>query len=105
MQVRHMPDVDGRLIRLHRMLRGKTVTQVAKEVGVATSLVSRWETGDRQPSPRALIRLAAALDAPFTDLLDDADEAPKAITLLGEPTGGVSSWQWAARHRATAAAL
>jgi transcriptional regulator with XRE-family HTH domain len=100
---RHIPDVDGRLIRLHRMLAGQTATAVAQRVGISRSEFSRWETGQRQPGPVVLLRLAAALDVPWSDLLDNPNDAPKAITLLGEPTGGISSCSFGQRLRAKAA--
>jgi len=51
----------GRNVRRYRKLKGMTQEQLALEAGMERSYVSDLERGQRNPSVRALGRLAAAL--------------------------------------------
>ncbi|WP_018386680.1 helix-turn-helix domain-containing protein [Wenjunlia vitaminophila] len=51
----------GQRIREVRKVRGLTVRQLAGRVAISASLLEKYESGDRSPSPGALTRLARAL--------------------------------------------
>lgn len=51
----------GHAIRIFRLQRQLTQEQLALDVNVATSNISRIENGLRQPSPRLLLSLANSL--------------------------------------------
>jgi transcriptional regulator with XRE-family HTH domain len=60
----------GRNVRRYRKLRGMTQEQLALEAGMERSYVSDLERGQRNPSVRALGRLAYALSIEPRALLD-----------------------------------
>lgn len=62
----------GANVRRCRKLRGMTQEQLALEVGMERSYVSDLERGTRNPSVRALGRLADALKVEPKELLEDA---------------------------------
>lgn len=63
----------GDNVRCQRKLKGMTQEQLALEAGMERSYVSDLERGQRNPSVRALGRLAKALGVrPNTLLADDA---------------------------------
>ena len=51
----------GRLLRTWRTCEDLTQTDVAKQLGVSTQMVSQYETGKRLPSIREAVRLAELL--------------------------------------------
>ena len=53
-----------------------TQADLAKRLGVDTSLVSRWEKGDRQPSPQQLMEFARAVGVTL-DFLLNAEVRPE----------------------------
>ena len=82
----------GQLIRAARLAKGQSIyddlrqqgvspttliapailyrqTDLAEDAGVAQSAVSAYERGDTMPSLPTLIKLAAALEVPLTDLI------------------------------------
>lgn len=59
----------GRNVRHYRKLRGKTQEQLALDVGMERSYISDLERGTRNPSVRALGRLAEALEVEPHELL------------------------------------
>ena len=59
---------DSPIARL-RVERGLTQADLARAVGCYPKDVSRWETGERSPSAKSLVKLAAALGAPMEQLL------------------------------------
>lgn len=59
----------GANVRRYRKLRGMTQEQLAHEVEMERSYVSDLERGTRNPSVRALGRLALALSVEPRDLL------------------------------------
>jgi len=63
----------GRNVRAARHARGMSQEQLAFEAEMKRSYVSDLERGTRNPSVRALARLAAALGVDPADLLRDAD--------------------------------
>jgi transcriptional regulator with XRE-family HTH domain len=60
-------------IRAERLRRQWTQTDLAFRAGLATSDVSRIETGRFRPYPRQAARLAKALKLPVEDLLQPVD--------------------------------
>jgi transcriptional regulator with XRE-family HTH domain len=62
----------GGNVRRYRKLRGMTQEQLALEAGMERSYVSDLERGERNPSVRALARLAAALAVEPMLLLEDS---------------------------------
>lgn len=60
-------------VRRQRKLEGMTQEQLALEVGMERSYISDLERGQRNPTVRALGRLAEALKVqPHTLLMDDS---------------------------------
>ena len=64
----------GQNVRRYRKLRGMTQEQLALEAGMERSYVSDLERGQRNPSVRALGRLAEALSVEAMTLLDPSTE-------------------------------
>jgi transcriptional regulator with XRE-family HTH domain len=60
----------GANVRRHRQLKGMTQEQLALEAGMERSYVSDLERGTRNPTVRALGRLAEALGVEPKELLD-----------------------------------
>lgn len=78
MQLRPCPHMDvvqllGENVRRHRKLKGMTQERLALDAGMERSYVSDLERGMRNPSVRALGRLAAALEIEPRRLLEGTD--------------------------------
>lgn len=75
------------LLKRHRIATGKTITQVASQLGVTPISVSRWENGLRAPRPGHLKKLARLLGmSPFDlSLIIEPDIHPGIASL---ETGG-----------------
>jgi len=58
----------GDSLRRHRKLAGWSQEQLAQAVSVDRSLVSRWESGDRDPGLWEVVRAARALGVPVSTL-------------------------------------
>lgn len=69
-----LPQILGRNVREARLRRGQSQEQLAFEAQMKRSYVSDLERGARNPSVKAIERLAAALEMPAADLL----KAPQA---------------------------
>lgn len=52
-----------------RMERGLTQAQLAELTGCTQKDISRWETGERNPSTKSLLKLAKVLGCPMENLL------------------------------------
>ncbi|MDP3868389.1 helix-turn-helix domain-containing protein [Phenylobacterium sp.] len=61
----------GRNVRAFRRLRGLSQEQLALEADMKRSYVSDLERGTRNPTVRAVGRLAVALGVSAADLLDE----------------------------------
>ena len=59
--------------RLKAIRKSKKITQkeLAKKLGIATNSLSRYETGERNPSISMLKEIAKALEVPQYELMDD----------------------------------
>jgi transcriptional regulator with XRE-family HTH domain len=64
----------GRNVRRYRKLKGMTQEQLGLEAGMERSYVSDLERGERNPSVRALGRLADALSVEPMVLLDPSEQ-------------------------------
>ena len=60
----------GHLLTEWRERRGLRVGDLADRSGVDPSLVSRYESGNRKPTPANLVKLAKALEIEVDRLLD-----------------------------------
>ena len=58
----------GDSLRRHRKLAGWSQQQLARALSVDRSLVSRWESGDREPGLWEVVRAARALGVPVSAL-------------------------------------
>ena len=63
----------GRNVRMHRQARGLSQEQLALEAGMKRSYLSELERGLRNPTVRALGRLAEALRVTPDVLLQNSD--------------------------------
>jgi transcriptional regulator with XRE-family HTH domain len=80
----------GQRLAAYRTARGMKVTQLAREVGVSSSLISQIERQQSQPSVSTLFALAEALDVPVDAFFDDAHAGIAPVPALAEePTVGV----------------
>ncbi len=61
----------GQSIRELRKSRGLLIREVAAELGIDPSLLSRIERGDKRPTRAQVVQLSEILDANRSDLLAD----------------------------------
>ena len=67
----------GRRLRARRASQGRTIASVAVQAGLSVPYVANLENGRGNPTLGSLQRLAAALDAPLSQLLEEEnDPAP-----------------------------
>lgn len=91
-----MSELPARL-KTMRALRGLTQRQLAKKMNVSPSTIALYETGDRNPDPQMLKRLADCLDCSVDYLLgrtvlDGSKKLDGTHKLNGEkPTKGVET--------------
>jgi transcriptional regulator with XRE-family HTH domain len=64
----------GQRLAAYRTARGLKVSQLAREVGVSSSLISQIERQQSQPSVSTLFALAEALDVPVDAFFEDEHE-------------------------------
>ncbi len=57
------PPTGGDLLRAMRLRQGLTLTEIAQRIGVASSILSRWERGEQWPDAARLHALCFALKA------------------------------------------
>lgn len=74
----------GDSLRRHRRLAGWSQEQLAQTLSVDRSLVSRWESGDREPGLWEVVRAARALGVPVSAL---------AVGSAGLPGGAEIVWR------------
>jgi DNA-binding XRE family transcriptional regulator/quercetin dioxygenase-like cupin family protein len=87
----------GQRLAAYRTARGLKVTQLARQVGVSSSLISQIERQQSQPSVSTLFALAEALDVP----VDAFFEEGHASAAAGVP--GKAVREWPAGHAGEAA--
>ena len=61
-------------IKYYRKLKGLTLEELAKMVGVTDGTISNYERGTRKPSYEMLLKLSEALDTDVAHLLGTASE-------------------------------
>lgn len=64
----------GREVRRHRQLLGMTMSEVSREAGLSTGMLSKIENGQTSPSLETLRRVATALNVPVTSLFRQYEE-------------------------------
>ena len=72
----------SKTLKMLRTERGISQIQLAEQLFVDRSTISRWESGSRVPDNMIIARLAKLLDADINFLLNaaaESDEAPKVI--------------------------
>ena len=69
----------GRNVRAHRRRKGLSQEELAFEAGMKRAYLSDLERGTRNPSVRALGRLAEALGVVPAELLRDSEEADSSV--------------------------
>jgi transcriptional regulator with XRE-family HTH domain/quercetin dioxygenase-like cupin family protein len=77
----------GRRVAAYRIARGMKVTQLAREVGVSSSLISQIERQQSQPSVSTLFALAEALDVPVDAFFEEGHAASAAESAARDWTG------------------
>lgn len=66
-------------IEKHLASKGIRQGELAAMVGVLPARISKWKSGEGEPTARQALRIARALDLPLEYLVDDdADELPEA---------------------------
>lgn len=66
-----MPPTTGTLIRQHRERRELTARELARELGIAPSTLSHWETSVNEPSLQRLREIARICEVPVAELVGD----------------------------------
>lgn len=65
----------GARLRTARKERRITVAKLARELGVDTRTVARWQSGESTPSIERLTEIARLLDRPPSYFLDEEEDA------------------------------
>jgi transcriptional regulator with XRE-family HTH domain len=65
----------GVAIKKVRLLRGMAIAELAERVGVTPSAVSHWENGRWSPRQAQQVKIARALEVPWSTLFDLDAEA------------------------------
>lgn len=75
MKIHHNPASTSK-IRNAMNASSLSLTEISRRIQVSDSVLSRYRSGLRKPSPGTLARLASVLGVPVTDLMDSesADE-------------------------------
>lgn len=79
-------EVIARSLRTERSRVGISLSELAKQAGIAKSTVSALEAGSGNPSVETLWALAVALDVPFSQLVDPASPPVQVIRAGEGPT-------------------
>jgi transcriptional regulator with XRE-family HTH domain len=64
----------GRNIRIHRLQKGLTQTELADALGLTFQQVQKYEKGTNRVGSGRLLRIATFLDVPVTALFKGSDE-------------------------------
>jgi len=105
----------GARLRRHRKLAGWNQQQLAEALSVDRSLVSRWESGDREPGLWDAVGVASALGVPLSTLVVGSAGLPggtevvwRELAFRGAPvlsTGSVPLWALRTLQESVADAL
>lgn len=77
----------GKRLATYRTARGLKVSQLARAIGVSSSLISQIERQQSQPSVSTLFALAEALDVPVDAFFEEGHPGT-AATVAEQPTAG-----------------
>lgn len=69
----------ARYLAQHRTARGFTISQLAREAGIAKSSIHRWEAEEGLPAPELIEPLARALGVDYEEVFElvaDPDDLP-----------------------------
>jgi len=78
----------GTRIRAYRLMRGWKQEELAERLGSRLQVVSRWETGESEPTLRSAVDLAHALEITLSDLTGDTLPGFTKSALFTAPTKG-----------------
>ena len=59
------------LIAQARLAKGWTQTQLAEAMGISQQQVQKWESGQRKPKMKALMKIADVLNVDWLTLIDE----------------------------------
>lgn len=86
--------VVGRNVRIWRIVKGMSQSQLANSLGVTFQQVQKYETGSNRISTGRLVKLSRILEIPLSALFRGADEGNEALATPwavrrppGVPTG------------------
>jgi len=65
----------GKIIKQERTKRGWSQADLGRLLHISKTSVSRWESGDREPGPEALSRIAALMDQGVDALFDPRQQS------------------------------
>ncbi|WP_019201169.1 helix-turn-helix domain-containing protein [Tsukamurella sp. 1534] len=74
-----------------RRARGRTLADLAAEVGLSVTQLSRIETGARQPSVGTLLEIAHAFGIPLSELVAEPRHEPYHLVRAGERRTSVTA--------------
>ena len=74
----------GRNVRIWRLARGLSQTQLADRLGITFQQVQKYESGYNRISPGRLVRTAAILRIPITTLLEGTEADGPSLALLSD---------------------
>jgi transcriptional regulator with XRE-family HTH domain len=86
MQSQAPQEVIAASLRRERRRSGLSLTEVARQAGIAKSTLSQLESGSGNPSVETLWALCVALDMPFSRLLDSPRPSTQVIRAGDGPT-------------------
>jgi transcriptional regulator with XRE-family HTH domain len=87
----HVDKLVGQNIRIHRLDRGLSQTELGKHVGVTFQQVQKYENGTNRVGSGNLFTIAGALNVPVSTLYEGVDQVDEMsadgspIALLAEP--------------------
>lgn len=81
----------GERIREERLRRGRSVRQLARDVGVSASLISQIENGRSRPSVSTLYAITQALGISVEDVFDTATGTAVEVIADAAPAGRLPS--------------
>jgi transcriptional regulator with XRE-family HTH domain len=67
----------AKILRQEREKRGLSMNRVAQRAGVSQQAVSYIERGKRSPTLETLLRIAAAIDIDFVEVIQKASAKPR----------------------------
>jgi transcriptional regulator with XRE-family HTH domain len=75
----------GQSIRVHRLAKGLTQTDLAEKIGLTFQQVQKYEKGANRVGAGRLMQIAEALDVPLIALFEGVQHTGGKITQAGSP--------------------